>query len=135
MTKEKTLFICFSLLLLSISGCGGDPKVTGKVTYLDDKSPVTAGTVIFAKDGYTGRAEIGKNGSYSVHSDAKGYGLPTGTYRVYLEGTAKTTVEGGGVKTEHQIDPKYYKPETSGLSLTVEGSQTYNIEVERYSGE
>jgi len=136
MTKEKTLFICFSLLLLSVFGCGsGDPRISGKVTYADDKSPVTAGTVIFAKDGYTGRAEIGKNGSYSVSTEAKGAGLPPGTYNVYLEGTAKTTAEGGGVKIEHRINPKYYKPTTSGLSLTVEKSQTYNIEVERYSGE
>ena len=135
MTKEKTLFICFSLLLLSISGCGGDPKVTGKVTYLDDKSPVTAGTVIFAKDGYTGRAEIGKNGSYSVHSEAKGHGLPPGTYRVYIEGTEEVSSASGALKVVHRINPKYYKPETSGLSLTVEGSQTYNIEVERYTGE
>ena len=137
MTREKTIIItiAFSLLLLSISGCGGNPRVSGNVTYSDDHSPITSGTVMFAKDGYTGRAEIGKNGHYSVSSESDGAGLPPGTYRVYLEGTAKATVDGGGVKIEHRINPKYYKPDTSGLSLTVEKSQTYHIEVERYAGQ
>jgi len=31
---------------------------------------------MFVKDGYTGRTQIGKDGSYSVHTEEKGHGIP-----------------------------------------------------------
>ena len=136
MAKSKVFIISitFPLLLLLTLGCGGDPRVTGRVTFADDGSPVTSGTVIFSKTGYTGRAAIDSNGRFSVHSEAKGHGIPPGTYRVHLEGTERATVEDGGFRVEHLIDRRYTNPETSGLSLTVEGSRTFDIVVERFSG-
>ncbi|MCL2624061.1 MAG: hypothetical protein FWD31_10385 [Planctomycetaceae bacterium] len=107
-------------------------KLSGKVFFTDDNSPVTQGTVIFSNSSYTGRAAIGKNGSYSVHSESEGYGIPPGTYQVYLEGTEKVSVEGGGVKMEPLVAQKYTQATTSGLTLTVDKSQKFDIPVERF---
>ena len=117
--------------MLFAAGCSKNPKLTGKVYYADDNSPVVQGTVIFLSDNYTGRAQIERDGSYSVHSESDGFGLPPGTYRVYLDGTDKATVEGGGVRLEKLVNSKYTSPGTSGLTLTHEKSQTYDIPVER----
>lgn len=119
-----------ALSLFSV-GCGRNPKLTGKVFYSDDNSPVTQGTVIFLSNDYTGRGEIGKNGSYSVYSEKDGTGIPPGTYKVYLDGTDKASVSGGGVKLEPLVDRKYTKPDTSGLTITVSKSQVYDLPVER----
>jgi len=134
MHKPVFLIVMLTVLILS-AGCGKNPKLTGKVYYIDDNSPVTRGTVIFLSSGYTGRAQIEKDGSYSVHSESEGYGLPPGTYKVYLDATEKVTVEGGGVKLENMVAKKYTRPDTSGLELTVNKSQTFDIPVERFSRE
>ena len=108
-------------------------KLSGKVYYADDNAPVPQGTVIFSSNDYTGRGLIGKDGSYSVHSESEGYGIPPGTYKVYLDGTDKATVEGGGIKLEPLVAKKFTNPDTSGLTLTVDKSQKYDIPVERFS--
>jgi hypothetical protein len=130
MQKQIFLFVMVAVLVLA-AGCGKNPKLTGKVYYVDDNSPVTHGTVIFLSSNYTGRAQIEKDGSYSVHSESEGYGLPPGTYKVYLDGTEKVTVEGGGVKMERLVDSKYANPDTSGLTLTHDKARTYDIPVVR----
>jgi len=132
MHKHVFLIAVMSLLIFVV-GCGKNPTLSGKVYYIDDNSPVTQGTVIFLSSGYTGRAQIAKDGSYSVHSEADGYGLPPGTYKVYLDGTEKVTVEGGGVKMEKLVGRKYTSPDISGLTLTFDKSQTYDIPVERFT--
>ena len=131
--QKQILFTLILTVSLFCAGCGKNLKLSGKVFFVDDNSPVTQGTVIFSNSGYTGRATIEKNGSYSVHSESEGYGIPSGTYQVYLEGTERVTVSGGGVKMEPLVDKKYTRPDTSGLTLTVDKSQTFDIPVERFS--
>lgn len=129
--KLKCLAIVFVLGV--IVGCGGNPRVTGKITFSDDNSPLTKGTVTFIKDGFTARAPINEKGEYSVSTETEGKGLPPGTYKVYLESTGTAKVVGGGVSIENAIDSKFENPQTSGLSLTVEKSQVFDFEVDRYS--
>ena len=132
MQKHIFLFAMTAVLVLTV-GCGKNPTLSGKVYYVDDNSPVTQGTVIFLNNNYTGRAQIDKNGSYSVQSESEGYGLPPGTYKVYLDGTEKVSVEGGGVKMEKLVGIKYTNPDTSGLTITHDKARTYDIPVERFS--
>ena len=132
MQKQILLIVMIVVSVFSV-GCGKNLKLSGRVYYVDDNSPVPQGTVIFSNSEYTGRAQIGKDGSYSVHSESQGYGIPPGTYKVYLDGTDKATVEGGGIKLEPLVDKKYVSPTTSDLTLTIDKSQKYDIPVERFS--
>jgi len=131
--QKQILLIAIVAVSLFVVGCGKNPKITGKVYYVDDNSPVVQGTVIFLSDNYTGRAQIEKDGSYSVHSESTGYGLPPGTYQVYLDGTEKAIMDGGGLRLEQLVDKKYTSASSSGLTLTVNKSQKYDIPVERPS--
>lgn len=74
--RNQILVVLIFVVSLVFTGCGGDPRVTGRVYYTDDNAPVTRGVVMFVKDGYTGRTQIGKDGSYSVHTEEKGHGIP-----------------------------------------------------------
>jgi len=130
MQKHFFLLAVVAVLIVAV-GCGKNPKLTGRVYYSDDNSPVTQGTVIFLSGNYTGRAQIEQDGSYSVHSEAEGYGLPPGTYKVYLDGTEKATVVGGGVSLEPLVNAKYTSPDTSGLTLTHDKARKFDIPVER----
>jgi len=130
---QKQILLIVILVSLFFVGCGKNMKISGKVFFTDDNSPVTQGTVIFSNSSYTGRAQIGKDGTYSVHSESEGYGIPPGTYQVYLDATDRVTLEGGGVKMEKLVATKYTKADTSGLTLTVSKSQKFDIPVERFS--
>jgi len=131
--QKQVFLVAVAAVLIFSAGCGNNPKLTGRVYYSDDNTPVTQGTVIFLSAGYTGRAQIEKDGSYSVYSEAEGYGLPPGTYKVYLDSTEKVTVVSGGVSMEKLVDTKYTSLDTSNLTLTVNKSQKYDIPVERFS--
>jgi len=140
--KTKLLLTSIVLLTIIFAGCG-KPRVHGKVVFSDDKTPLNVGIVVFEKDGYVARGEINENGNYNIGSEKAGDGLPAGEYKVYIIGTSKRTPpsagnslngQGGGFGTiENLIQDKYGAAATSGLTLKVEKSQTFNIEVERYS--
>jgi hypothetical protein len=132
-TKIVLLFgVLFFMVVMSI-GCG-NPRVHGRVVYSDDKTPVERGVVNFVTDNYIARGPIDKNGYYNVGSTKAGNGLPKGDYRIYITSTVKILPpeNGGGPTYVTVIQLKYEKPDTSGLTLNVTGSQKFDIEVDRY---
>ena len=121
--------ILFSMVIAS--GCG-QPKINGKVVFSDDESPVTQGVVIFHGDHGIARGEIQKDGRFVVSSIKKNDGLPPGKYRISIKET-QIDISGGGLPTyKNVIDKKYESPDTSGLTLDVQKSQTFDIKVERF---
>lgn len=134
-----SLRIYYSLCLLALVflvGCGGNLKLTGKVVFSDDKSPLTSGIVNFISDKGVSRGQIQKDGTYTVGSLKEKDGLPPGDYKVYITSSAINIVDKkiGMVRQEYQIDNKYEKADTSGLTVKVDKSMTYDIEVDRYQG-
>ena len=136
------LYYCFcSIVLLTLfTGCGsGNVGLRGTVTFSDDGSPVTTGTVAFRKDGRIARGDIKGDGTYIVGFERESDGLPPGKYEVFIAGTDKVTVtvidEEKGIydyNYEPLIDRKYESPETSGLTVEVDSStKIFHIQVDR----
>ena len=138
--KKNCLAMFASLFVLAfLAGCGGDPKVTGKVTFADG-SPLTVGRVMFQKQRFSASADIQANGTYSAGKLKDGDGLPPGKYRVFIAdafiaeaGKAVTDSTGASfvpeVRTE-LVAKKYTSPDTSELTVEVKGNTTFNITVE-----
>jgi hypothetical protein len=130
---------------LAFAGCsskaGPSGTVTGKVTYKGE--PVPAGEVVFnliGNDVGGAIAQINSDGTY------KATGVPIGSVVVTVstpsapptqEQAAKNPlmqkkrfVPKGENKKTVSIPPKYSRPTSSGLSLTVrEGTQPYDIDL------
>ncbi|MDR1382359.1 MAG: hypothetical protein LBJ67_00720 [Planctomycetaceae bacterium] len=130
-------FVCVILLfmiLVMITGCGKNLKVSGTVTFADG-SPLTAGLVCFiAEDGSTGRGEINSDGTYIMGFESKKDGIPKGgTYKVLIINAVK---EEGHDKTGMPIEvplinAKHSNAATSGLTFIADGkSRTFDITVE-----
>ena len=129
---SKYLFM-ISFVLCFMIGCGGNPKIKGKVVFSDDKTPLTQGVVNFVSDKGIARGELDKEGNFVIGSVKANDGLPPGNYRIYLTNTElyKTDAAGNLAGIEYLIDKKYEEANTSGLTLEVKKSMTYDIEVER----
>ncbi len=144
---KNNVLICFiiSWVLLAFVGCGRNCPVRGKVTFSDNGSPLTQGTIVFDNGKENGRAEINPDGSFVAGLQKPGNGLTKGTWNVSILG-AETRVEAKAVKqplgglsipmTPESIilliDEKYKRPETSGLSVTVDGSVSeFELKVDR----
>ena len=144
LNKKNTMLrlcFCFSavLLLAFVVGCGnGNVGLSGTVTFSDDGSPVTAGTIGFRKDGRIARGNIREDGTYIVGFEREADGLPPGRYEVFISGADKVIgmhPDGETEIREPLIDPKYTSADTSGLVVDVDAStRVYNIEVDRYRG-
>jgi hypothetical protein len=145
------------VLLLIGGGCSGQPEranVKGKVT-IGDK-PLTAGSVMFyGKDGLSGSAAISKDGNYDLGDAPLGEvkvtvsvpkpppGGMEAMHRMKNNPGAKNTESVdpndpskrigimGDIPTDYVAIPeKYSKPETSGLTYTVQrGDQTHDIKL------
>ena len=117
-------------------GCGGKPGLRGKVVFSDDKSPLTRGIVVFENesDKSVSRGELDQNGNYVVSSHKANDGILPGRYRVYLTNTEnfKDNPKGGLPLIEYTVDRKYEKAETSGLTVEVKKSMTFDFEVDRF---
>ena len=131
--KSASIFLIAVLVsLLIVTGCG-QPKLSGRVVFSDDQSPVTCGMIIFHSGDGIARGYIQPDGSYVVESLRKGDGLPPGTYKISLKSTQIRTIKpGGGMVFENVIDTKYESPDTSGLTLEVTKSQAFDIQVDRF---
>ncbi|MDR0870674.1 MAG: hypothetical protein LBN39_07760 [Planctomycetaceae bacterium] len=136
--KHYSLFLIYcSLFVVLISGCGKNVGLKGRVLLSDDKSPLTQGVICFEKDGYIARGPIDKSGNYVVGAEKNGGGLERGEYKIYFQNTERVTYPTDNTvaslpKIENIIDPKYNKADTSGLTLDVRKSQTFDIEVDRF---
>jgi hypothetical protein len=135
MTMKNCLFFGLSLTLLLFVSCNGKVGLGGKVTFLDDGSPLGTGTVCFETDTYLARGTLKADGSYVVGSLSEKDGLPAGTYRVYISGAEKEIGQDkeGMAIMEPLIDTKFSSGSTSGLSVDVTAStKTFDIKVDRY---
>jgi hypothetical protein len=138
MTNHLLRFLGLAAALGLVVGCGSKGKsgnenvatVTGKVT-IAGKGPLPGGQITFwgGKESATG--SIKSDGNYEDQN------VPQGECKVSIDNTALKTAGATGAATEGMpgsdngkyvpIDPKYSKPETSGLSTTVSGkTATYN---------
>lgn len=134
--KYSHTIILFLCMLFAV-GCNSNYRLTGKVTFSEDGSPVTKGAVIFSTDRHIAQGIIKEDGSYIVGFEKLTDGIPPGDYRVHLAGTedyqAIYAPSGERIdKYTHTIDPKYESPDTSGLTFKADGSQkTFDIQVEK----
>jgi hypothetical protein len=142
MTKRIVLSF-FSLCLLLSLGCGGNAKVTGKVTF-PDGTPLTTGSVVFESDKLSASGKIQEDGSFRLGTDRENDGVPKGSYRVRIAGAvtygeAPQTPENPYAPRSALVLPpsiplihrKYVNTETSGLTCDVMKSMTYDITVEK----
>ncbi|MDO5581163.1 MAG: hypothetical protein Q4G69_08495 [Planctomycetia bacterium] len=134
-----------ALGLIGMIGCSGNCPVQGTVTYSDDGSPLNQGYLIFDNGKVSGRAEIQSDGTYAAGLKNPGSGLPKGTWYITVLGAekraeAKPSKDATGnvmisMKPDSitpLIDEKYKRAETSGLSITVDGSvKKFDLKVDR----
>jgi hypothetical protein len=135
MSNRIVPFFAFALLfsLLIAAGCG-QPKISGKVVFSDDQSPVTKGVVMFHGDHGVARGDIQPDGSFVVSSLKQNDGLPPGKYSISIKETQiNLTPRGQGLPNyKNVIDKKYANQNTSGLILNVTKSQSFDIQVDRF---
>lgn len=139
------LFTCLYLLLL-ITGCSGNIRFGGKVTFSDDDSPLTNGTVCFVSETHVARGILNAEGGYRLGTSARSAdGLSPGTYRVYISGAYEkiepvVPIRGGNdaepivreMPRVLLIDGKYMRPETSGLSVEISDKvKSFDFQVDR----
>jgi len=127
----------FTILLALIVGCSGNVALRGTVTFSDDGTPVTAGTVTFRKgDGHIARGRIQEDGTYNVGFEREANGLPPGQYMVAISDARVIVGQHPGSDDliwEQLIDMRYENPETSGLAVEVNAStRVFDIQVERF---
>jgi hypothetical protein len=129
---------CFLVLFVFLLGCnGGNVPLRGTVTFSDDGSPLTQGTVAFLKDGQISRGDIQSDGTFTVGTVGATDGLAPGIYQVYITGSERIVPVGeDGTNTyEPLIDRRHERPETSGLTVEVDAStRTLDIQVDRFTG-
>ena len=121
-----------------LTGCSSNVKLKGQVTFSDDGSPLTCGTVLFDNGTIVARGPVESDGSYTVGVDKAGDGIPPGTYRVSIVDAAEEIPgdsEYVAPSYKKLIDQKYFLADTSGLEVTVDSStEDYDIKVERPKG-
>jgi hypothetical protein len=112
-------FLCYA-------GCNGNQVgLSGKVTFSDDGSPLTLGTVCFSTPTFQAKGDINKDGTFVTGSLGAADGLPPGTYQVAILGA---TEDIGGELLYSILDPKWNSPATTELTVTIEKT-TRNLEI------
>jgi len=131
---KNCAFMLFLLMCLIATGCSGNKKLSGKVTF-EDGSPAPNGTVIFLKDSFTSKGEIQPDGSYKMSSERENDGIPPGEYKVYVTGILEPpqVIPGAMPSMPASLcDPKYENPETSGLTCKIPApGNRFDIKIER----
>lgn len=121
-------------IIAAVAGCGSDGlpgmvAIQGTVTYKGQ--PLTHGTVLYLpKDGSgrQARGEIQPDGRFALTTLRAGDGAQVGEYSIVVislaphpgEDRAAIEAAGGMIERGYIIPEKYTKPETSGLSDTVD---------------
>jgi hypothetical protein len=137
MTMQRIFrIVCTLVLVVFFAGCGGGKvPLKGTVTFEDDGSPLTQGTVAFLKGGLISTGTIQSDGTFTVGTEKATDGLPPGTYQVYITGAEKviSTTEDGTNTYEPQIAKKHENPDTSQLTVEIDAStKPLSIKVERF---
>jgi hypothetical protein len=143
---NKNLLLLLLPLLLALTGCGNNIKLSGKVSYSDGE-PLKTGIIMFSKQDFLARANIRSDGTYDVGSLSSKDGLPAGKYKVFITGAiesviATENVSGNAKNAMGEATPqkesfrtliavKYTAEETTPLEVEVPGENVYNITVER----
>ncbi|MDR3198031.1 MAG: carboxypeptidase-like regulatory domain-containing protein [Planctomycetaceae bacterium] len=138
--KNRFAFV-FLVLLFSICliGCNsGLKKLSGRVTYADNNEPLETGIVCFVNGSTFARGIIEADGKYTAGSFTENDGLPPGTYQVFVDAAKKSlgkkTPDADDFEYQQLIDPKFSRPETSGLTFVVKDSTNqFDFKVDRYS--
>ena len=141
----KHLSITLALFCMLIAtGCGGNVKVTGKVSFPDGE-PLSTGQVIFESEKISAMGKLSEDGSYTLGTDKENNGVPRGKYRVYITGAvtygeappppgdmyARRGSESPLAASIPLVHRKYMSVETSGIEVEVQGTMTHDIKVER----
>ena len=136
----KNVYLCLTVLLLSLAGCGKNVGVYGKVTF-PDGMPLTKGSVIFQNERVMAQGHIQPDGRYALGMLKDGDGCEPGSYQVFISGASR--VEPAPERTKASdpviddkvtllIDKEMTQPDTSGLICVVKKGMKlpYNITVE-----
>jgi hypothetical protein len=125
--------LTLAALVLSLSGCSGEPAVTGTVTL--NGEPVDGGAIIFTPDGVSGLKAAARivDGKFTIPA---GGGLSVGLNRVEILWKKKTgkqiAVPGdAGHTTDEtiQVVPDVYNARSTLKEEVKEGSNTFTFEL------
>lgn len=125
---------CFSYFVLVMivvaAGCSDKVKVTGKVIFEDDKSPVSLGAIAFETDTFRGTGIIKKDGTYSIGTETNTDGVPSGKYKVTIIAYEKS--DNPRIPPKHAVSLLYSKRSTTPLEIEVgKKNMTQDFEVKR----
>lgn len=130
---QKLQPIFFVLFCVLFSGCGNQLPLGGKVTFSDDGSPLSLGTVVFEKGDFSAVGRIKPDGTYTVGSFKENDGLPAGVYKVCVIGAILREPVPGSSPTGDLIDSKFTSTKTSELTFEVSPkNRTFDFSVDRY---
>lgn len=134
-SNAKRILIAM-ILFMTVSGCSHYVKVGGKITFSEDGSPLTKGTVCFQSDTHMARGVLKSDGTYTVDSVTKNDGLPAGTYQVFIADVYRVVgevPEDREAEIELLVSEKYTSASRSGWTAEVTpSSRTFDFQVERY---
>jgi len=133
LSKNIPLFLCVILAIGLTVGCGSGNKlkVSGHITFSDDDSPLTTGTVVFESGTTRVMGVVNDKGYYALGELVDGDGVPFGFYRVTIAGAREQLPS--GFPGKYFVDSKYERPDTSGLTFEVKkgGPKTFDFKVDR----
>ena len=132
LSKAVLLSLCIIGIALTV-GCpsGKKLKVSGYVTFSDDGSPLTTGTVVLESETTRVMGVLNDKGYYALGELVDGDGVPFGQYRVTIAGAREQLPN--GFPGKYFVDSKYERPNTSGLTFEVkkDGPKTFDFKVDR----
>lgn len=130
--RSTTTFVCGYLACLILPGCGGGPdlppvaEVSGVVTL--DGNPLPRGTIQFVPDkskgteGATAVGTIGPDGRYTLKT-AGVEGAIVGFHKVGVRALQEEPEDETAPPPPPLIPPRYFNPDTSGLTAEVKADQ------------
>ncbi|MDR3108878.1 MAG: hypothetical protein LBU65_04210 [Planctomycetaceae bacterium] len=132
MTIQRISLFVTLILSVTLLGCSGGVRVSGKVTY-EDGSPLTVGTIIFDDGAANFRAVMHNDGSYALGVTKDAQKIPAGNYKVWFADT--TTSEGNRAQRftvySRALADEYTSVGTTSLTANVaaSGSQVFDFVV------